>query len=87
MNKVEECRNALGQIMKSVHEEGNLVQQIADSSEQQTLAANQVTESMNSISRFTEHSNVAGEQTVTASADLARLASELERHVQGFRIG
>ena len=87
MNKVEECRSALGQIMKSVHQEGGLVQQIAAAAEQQTLAANQVTESMNSISQFTEHANAAGEQTVTACGDLARLASELERHVQGFNIG
>jgi len=87
MSKVEECRDALGLITESVHQEGTLVQQIATAAEQQAATANQVTESMNSISRFTEHANAATEQTVTACGDLARLASELERHVQSFNIG
>jgi len=87
MNKVEECSAALGKIVALVLEEGNLVQRIASTSEQQTVAANQVAESMNSISRFTEHADAAGEQTVTACGDLTRLASELEHRVQGFKIG
>jgi methyl-accepting chemotaxis protein len=87
MGKVEECRDALGLITQSVHQEEALVQQIATAAEQQTSAVNLVTESMNSISRFTDHANAATEQTVAACSDLSRLASELERHVHSFNIG
>jgi methyl-accepting chemotaxis protein len=87
LKKVEECSSALEQIVKLVREEGRMVQQIASAAQQQTSAANQVTESMSSISNFTEHATAAGEQTVSACSDLARLASELERHLQGFNVG
>jgi len=87
LKKVEECSDALIQIVKLVRHEGGMVQQIATAAEQQTTTVNQVTESMNSISCFTEHATSAGEQTVNACSELARLASDLERHVQGFNIG
>jgi methyl-accepting chemotaxis protein len=86
MKMVEECKSALGQIVESVHKEGGLVQRIATAAAEQTSAANQVAESMNSISHFTEHATAAGEQTVAACSDLARLASELERHLQRFNV-
>jgi len=86
MKKVRECSEALGRIMELVIEEGQLIQRIATSAEQQASAAGQVTESMNSISRFTEHAHTAGEQTVTACSDLTRLASELERHLHEFKM-
>lgn len=84
--KAEECDIALGRIVKSTRETGGMVQQIAAAAAQQTAAANQVSESMNAISGFTEHASASGEQTVSACGELTRLASELEHHVQGFKI-
>ncbi len=86
LRKVEECSSALEEIVRLVREEGGMMQRIASSSRQQTAAAGQVSESMNEITRFTENATTSGEQTVVACADLARLASDLERQVQGFNI-
>ena len=87
LRKVEECSSALEEIVRLVREEGSMMQRIASSSQQQTQAASQVSESMSEITRFTENATTSGEQTVVACADLARLASDLEHQVQGFRIG
>lgn len=84
--KVEECNVALERIVESAHQAEGMVQQIASATVEQTAAANQVSESMTAISDFTEHASVASEQTVSACSELARLASELDRHVQGFNI-
>jgi methyl-accepting chemotaxis protein len=86
MKMVEECSTALDEIVKLSREEGNMVQQIASAVSQQSAAVNHVTESMNSIAKFTEYAAASGEQTVSACGDLAKLASELERHLQGFQV-
>jgi len=86
LTKAEECGSALGTIVQMAHDAGNMVKQIASSAVEQTSVAGQVTESMNSITQFTEHSAAAGEQTLAACGDLAKLASELENNVQRFNI-
>ena len=87
LKMVEECNRALKKIVTLVVDEGSMVQQIASAAGQQSDASVQVRQSMNSISEFTEHASAAGEQTVVACSDLARLASELERQVQSFKLG
>jgi methyl-accepting chemotaxis protein len=85
--KTEQCGSALDQIVKLAREAGGRAQQIASSASEQTAVANQVTESINGISSFTAHSTAAGEQTVAACSELARMAADLEQHAQRFNLG
>jgi methyl-accepting chemotaxis protein len=87
MVKAEECETALGKIVHLAREAGGMVQQIAAVTGQQSSAVHHVTESMASISSFSEHAATAGDETVSACNDLARLASELDKRVQEFKIG
>jgi methyl-accepting chemotaxis protein len=87
LKKVEECSHALTEIVKLVRTEGGMVDQIASASVEQTSTANQVTESMHSIARFTEYATAAGEQTADACGELTKLASTLEQQVQRFKFG
>lgn len=85
--KAEECGSALDEIVKLAQEAWGKAQQIASAASEQTAVAREVTENMAGISAFTQHSTEAGEQTAAACADLARLATDLEHHVQRFNLG
>jgi methyl-accepting chemotaxis protein len=86
MKKVEECSLALSEIVHMARNEETMVRQIATASEQQADASTQVAESMKLISNFSAYAHTAGEQTVRACSDLSKLASDLERNAQGFKL-
>jgi methyl-accepting chemotaxis protein len=86
MQKVGECSDALAEIVRMVRDEETMVRQIANASEQQAHASSQVAESMKLISDFSAYATTAGEQTVRACSDLTKLASDLERNTQGFKL-
>jgi methyl-accepting chemotaxis protein len=87
MEKVNECSEALENIVRQVHEEEQLVRHIAAAVDEQTRASSQVSDSMTGISAFSQHARSAGEQTAQACNNLSQLASTLERHTQTFRLG
>ena len=86
LHKAEQCDQALVDIVDFARVAGGRVQQIADAAAQQNQAVGQVSLSMSSISRFAEHSTVAGEQTAAACAELMRLTAALENQLHGFHI-
>jgi methyl-accepting chemotaxis protein len=83
---VKGSSEALEHILELARAEGNMVQQIATSASQQTSAARQASEGVSAISAFTEHAVASSEQTLSACHELSRLAAELEKRAQGFRI-
>jgi methyl-accepting chemotaxis protein len=86
MSKVNECENALTQIVQSAQQAMVTIQQIAAATSQQNAAAKQVSESMHAISTFTEHAAAGSEQTVSACAELAQVAADLELRATGFKM-
>jgi len=60
--------------------------QIAVAAEEQSAVTKTVSENITMITRVTEEAARSAEQTAEATADLARLASELQMAVQQFRI-
>ncbi len=85
--RAQQCGSALDEIVQLARQAGSMVLQIASSTREQTSVAEQVTKSMHSISDFNQHATNAGEESVIACNDLARLATELEHHLQSFSIG
>ena len=85
--KVRECDSSLNRIVELARESGAMIQQIASATAEQSAAVDQLTESVSSISRFTEQSATAGEQTLNACSELSKLASDLELRVQKFGVG
>ncbi len=87
LSRAQECGSALDEIVQLARQAGSMVLQIASSAKEQTSVAEQVTKSMHSISDFNQHATNAGEEAVVACNDLARLATELELHLQSFSMG
>lgn len=86
MEKVGDCNNALEEIVRLVREEEQMVRQIAQAVEQQTIASSQVSSNMDGISSFSQYARSAGEQTARACNDLSQIAATLARNAQGFRL-
>jgi methyl-accepting chemotaxis protein len=84
---VQQCGTALNEIVGLAGRAGQMVSQIAISAKDQTSVADQVTRSMHSFADFTEHATQAGEQTAQACNELARLAADLEQHLENFSAG
>jgi len=59
--KAEECGLALEGVVKSAREAGQMVQQIAAATVQQSVALNELTQGVTAISGFTEYASFASE--------------------------
>lgn len=86
MTKTHSCMDALNAIVSLVNESEQMVQIIASATTQQRSVAEQISESVNKISEFTEHSVTMGEQTTAACSQLTELAADAEHHLQGFSV-
>ena len=77
---------ALGRITESVSTIEQMNQQIAAAAEEQSAVAENISESVTRVHDIGEQSASASEQTAGASAELARLGTELQALVGQFRI-
>ena len=76
---------ALGHITESVSTIEQMNQQIAAAAEEQSAVAENISESVTRVHDIGEQSASASEQTASASAELARLGTELQALVGQFR--
>jgi len=80
-----EAGAALGHITESVSTIEQMNQQIAAAAEEQSAVAENISESVTRVHDIGEQSASASEQTASASAELARLGTELQGLVGQFR--
>lgn len=62
------------------------ISQIATAAEEQTASTGEITDNMNAITAIILRTSDGAHETTVAAAGLARLATDLERMVAGFRI-
>lgn len=77
---------ALGSIMKASDKSLDMVQRIAAATEQQSAAAEEVSQNMEHIADITRHSSASTGQIKQSAADLARLAIELKEMTEWFKM-
>ncbi len=82
----EEAMEALQRIVNTVQMTVDRVQRIAAASEEQSAASEEVSHAMLNVSDISRKSSSATMQIKQSSEDLARLASELQRNVERFRL-
>ena len=83
---MSETEAALGEIAHGVSGINDLNFQIASAAEQQSAVAEEINRNVQTISQISEESAQGATQTKTASAELARLAEELQARLAGFRL-
>ncbi len=77
---------ALESIQLLARDTGTQIEHISCSSTQQVAAIQEITESLNRISDFVLHAMGSTSQTAQACEELARLASDLQRQSERFRM-
>ena len=82
----KEASAALGSIVQASTTVMDMVQRIAAATEEQSAAAEQVTQNMENISGITKQASASSEQIRRSAADLARLAAELKQTASWFRV-
>ncbi|MFW6322130.1 MAG: methyl-accepting chemotaxis protein [Guyparkeria sp.] len=83
---MSETEAALGEIAQGVNGINDLNFQIASAAEQQSAVAEEVNRNVQTISQISEESAQGATQTKTASAELARLAEELQARLARFKL-
>ena len=76
----------MNEIVTAVTTISDMNAQIASAAEEQSAMTEEITININNISDATAHALGKSEDTASASADLQRLAQELEGVVRKFRI-
>jgi methyl-accepting chemotaxis protein len=82
----KEASASLDMIVQASNSAMDMVQQIAVATEQQSSAAEEVTQSMEGIAGITNSTSASTEQIKSSAADLARLAIELKETASWFRL-
>jgi methyl-accepting chemotaxis protein len=82
----EEARKSLDLIVKSSDKGETMVHRIAAASEEQSSAAEQVSQNMENILNIARHSAQSTGQIKTTSQELERLSLELQRMIQLFKV-
>jgi methyl-accepting chemotaxis protein len=83
---MSETEAALGEIANGVNGINDLNFQIASAAEEQSAVAEEVNRNVQTISQISEESAQGATQTKTASAELARLAEELQARLARFKL-
>ena len=86
VNLAKRAGTSLEHIARAVHTINDMNTHIATATEQQSAVAAEVNNNVLNISRASEQSTTNSEQTASASHELARLASEMQSLVEGFRL-
>jgi len=82
----KEASASLDMIVQASNSAMDMVQRIAVATEQQSSAAEEVTQSMEGIAGITNSTSASTEQIKSSAADLARLAIELKETASWFRL-
>lgn len=82
----EDAGTALGEIEKVSSDLSNLIQNISQAAQQQTFAATNITQTMNTIQSITAQTSQGASQTAESIGNLAQLAADLRRSVADFKL-
>ncbi|MCM2335230.1 MAG: methyl-accepting chemotaxis protein [Pseudomonas sp.] len=82
----EDAGTALGEIEKVSSDLSGLIQGISAAAQQQTSAASNITETMNTIQSITAQTSQGASQTAQSIGNLAQLAADLRRSVADFKL-
>jgi twitching motility protein PilJ len=82
----EDAGTALGEIEKVSSDLSSLIQGISSASQQQSGAAANITETMNTIQSITAQTSQGASQTAQSIGNLAQLAADLRRSVADFKL-
>jgi len=83
---ISKTESALGEIVMGVSNISDLNFQIASAAEEQSSVAEEINRNIQTISEISEESARGAADTKTASAELARLAEQLQSQVNRFRL-
>lgn len=82
----EDAGTALGEIEKVSSDLSNLIQNISTAAQQQSYAASNITQTMNTIQSITAQTSQGASQTAASIGNLAQLAADLRRSVADFKL-
>ena len=82
----EDAGSALGDIERVSHDLSALIQNISAAARQQSVAATDISQSMNAIQEITSQTSQGASQTADSIGYLAQLASDLRRSVAHFKL-
>ena len=82
----EDAGTALGEIERVSTDLAELIQNISASAEQQTTAASNITQTMDTIRSITAQTSQGASQTAKSIGTLAQLATDLRRSVADFKL-
>jgi twitching motility protein PilJ len=77
---------ALGEIENVSNHLAEIIQNITDAAQQQSVAASSISETMNVIQEVTTQTSAGTNETATSIGNLAELANELRKSVAGFKL-
>jgi twitching motility protein PilJ len=82
----EDAGTALGEIENVSTSLADLIQGISSAAQQQTAAASNITQAMNTIQSITAQTSQGANQTAESIGNLAQLAADLRRSVADFKL-
>ena len=82
----EDAGTALGEIEKVSSDLSGLIEGISVAAQEQSTAATDITQTMNTIQSITAQTSQGASQTVQSIGNLAQLASDLRRSVADFKL-
>ena len=82
----EDAGTALGEIEKVSSDLSGLIQGISTAAQQQSGAAANITQTMNTIQQITSQTTQGANQTAESIGNLAQLAADLRRSVADFKL-
>jgi methyl-accepting chemotaxis protein len=86
VDKTEATASVFASIRTLAQESGQQAEQISISAQQQSTAVNEIHTSIDSMASFVGHTSQAAEQTVQACVSLSKLAANLNKHSERFRL-
>ena len=82
----EDAGTALGEIERVSSDLAGLIEGISHSAEQQSSAASNITQTMDTIRSITAQTSQGASQTAQSIGTLAQLATDLRRSVADFKL-
>ena len=84
---VTQAGNSIQDIITSFNEVVQVVNSVAETSKEQSAAAEEIIANIQGITTVTNEAAIGVQQIATASEDLSRLTNELQNIISGFKIG
>jgi len=82
----KDTSTALDSIVKGIHETGELIEQIADASNDQAEALSEINVGINQVTEVTQHSAAISEESAASSEEMSAQAEVLRDLVSGFNL-